>query len=663
MWLLFKASTPQADGLLPQTACGLFRHLFLVFSLLLVFCLLTLDLLFRLSSFMLSMTWVDIVVNTGGMVILLSILAVVLAVVCTAASLLIRLPVGIRAYPRIAQVANYLALFLLAWGIASAFKWWVASFHYVVMIKAVFIALAAWLVMLFVWRRRLHDKVADLLVAIKRPLLVLMLVSMCLIGWRVGSTVIQRHEEANNAKPVNPALAKGKPNIILITFDALSAGDMSLYGYHLNTTPNIDAFAENSYVFDQFYANSNWTRPSLISIFTGLYPFQHKLYNTSLFNYNPAALHNNFINHLKLHGYRTHAVAANVAYAHPSLTGMNRYFDTTNEIDLDNLPLPDITLAMFVGAFRFLTVHNVITGIWAGSIVSEKVDVLEKILTVKKAKRTEVPYPPGKITDQAVSIVSAESKGPYFLWIHYNQPHYPYFSNPKYRGAFLKGDTLLDYDSTDKYCSENFTNAEQKTIDNLRLRYNETSLYVDSAFGQFIEAIKRDGKYGNTIIAVSADHGESFGNNYIGHNKDCLDQSVIKIPFLIHVNSQVNSQRIEDMGEQIDIFPTLLQLASIPQPEWSGGKPLLGTAKKQGVRNEKIVYSMNLEGNSINHPVKKGRVAVLRGNYKLVYDVYRGDGKLFDLSVNKKESIDVSLSKPEVKKFLVSAVRSKLQSP
>ncbi len=69
-----------------------------------------------------------------------------------------------------------------------------------------------------------------------------------------------------------------KSNILLITFDALSAEDMSLYGYKLPTTPNIGAFARKSTVFNSFYSASTFTTPCVATMLTGMYPSETKVY-------------------------------------------------------------------------------------------------------------------------------------------------------------------------------------------------------------------------------------------------------------------------------------------------------------------------------------------------------------------------------------------------
>jgi hypothetical protein len=86
---------------------------------------------------------------------------------------------------------------------------------------------------------------------------------------------------SKTAPVVRAALVPQRPksNILLITFDALSAEDMSLYGYRLSTTPNMDAFARKATVFKNFYSASTFTTPSVATMLTGIYPSENYVYH------------------------------------------------------------------------------------------------------------------------------------------------------------------------------------------------------------------------------------------------------------------------------------------------------------------------------------------------------------------------------------------------
>jgi len=88
---------------------------------------------------------------------------------------------------------------------------------------------------------------------------------------RLGATLHSRWLSEKVLRLLSP---RPKSNILLITFDALTAEDMSAFGYKLPTTPNIDAFAAEASVFTNFYSASTFTTPCIATMLTGLYPSQ-----------------------------------------------------------------------------------------------------------------------------------------------------------------------------------------------------------------------------------------------------------------------------------------------------------------------------------------------------------------------------------------------------
>ena len=128
----------------------------------------------------------------------------------------------------------------------------------------------------------------------------------------------------------SPVLERPKSNIILVTFDALSAEDMSLYGYRLPTTPHIDAFARNGTVFTNFYSASTFTTPSIAAMLTGLHPSESRVYQLEGRVRNPAA--GRTLPHLmRAAGYTTAASISNpLAY----------YLTEGLANDYDSLPEP-----------------------------------------------------------------------------------------------------------------------------------------------------------------------------------------------------------------------------------------------------------------------------------------------------------------------------------
>ena len=160
-----------------------------------------------------------------------------------------------------------------------------------------------------------------------KPVLALTLVAFI---W-VSASVVQ-----GGGNDIGSTAGSGaKPNIILITFDTLGAEDMSLYGYHLKTTPFWEELAAESYVFERMYANYNQTLPSVISMLTSKYPWSHGVsglnerIRKNEKDENIAALLPDY--------YR--AAFVSTTYVKPSFIGMDSQFDYEQWFDMKDYPL------------------------------------------------------------------------------------------------------------------------------------------------------------------------------------------------------------------------------------------------------------------------------------------------------------------------------------
>lgn len=640
-----------------------FVQLFRLWVCFLIFVFLPADLLFRIDSFLLSMFWWDLVANTAFITLVFIVLAafITLAVL----PLLFGLNFITNNSSRLTclsllNLTNYLLLFLSSYTFAKLFKNWIYKFNFEIPLKALYIGILLAVFIFLKNRTDFHNKIYMLVINLCRPLPAIALLFLVVIGARALIYELKDRKESQQIKQAwgkAAPLIKGKPNIIMVTFDTLAADDMSTYGYHLKTTPNIDAFASKSTVYESFYANSNCTLSSIASLFTGVSPNNHLLNNINNYYYDPGTLNNNYIKYLKLNGYMTHAVASGLLTPHPAATGLERYFDSVNKIDLNGLAISEIALAECSQIFHFASKRwHLVVGRWIGMIFAEQANYLYHLPFIKPPG-TGIPYSPELLAEQAIDIIKKHGPQPYFLWIHFLQPHNPYVTRKDLLGSFTKNDSRQKPTDSDKYQSKKYSNSEQLIIDKFRLQYDESILYVDAVFGDFVEELKKIDGFENNILVVSSDHGESFKNNYFGHNYECLNQSVIKVPLIIG-NIPLKTARSFAPGSQVDVFPTILQLVDIPKPEWAQGESLLQNTEKN---SNKYVFSMNLDGNQAGGQVSKGHIAVIFDNYKLVYNINTKLSKLYDLRVDKHEKNDISLMNPITVDLLSKAAIKKLQ--
>lgn len=137
-----------------------------------------------------------------------------------------------------------------------------------------------------------------------------------------------------------------------------------------------------------------------------------------------------------------------------------------------------------------------------------------------------------------------KARRPFFIWAHYFDPHSLYLSHPGYEF----GEDLVD-------------------------KYDSEIAFVDAHIGQLIEELKERDLYDNTVIIITADHGEEF-QDHGGRHHHTLYQEIIHIPLIIRVPG-LEPRIIEEPVEQIDLAPTILGLAGIDIPKAFHGRDIL----------------------------------------------------------------------------------------
>jgi arylsulfatase A-like enzyme len=328
---------------------------------------------------------------------------------------------------------------------------------------------------------------------------------------------------------LSPAFATEKKNIILITFDAMGAKYLPFYGFNKNTAPHLNAFSKDCYLFVNAISQSGSTSISLGSLFTSLYPFADNLIVDKV-NVKQNKLFLPY--YLKGRGYHTYAIVRD-EYA-KSKYGFGHGFDYFDE------------------DYVFNDAENTFT--------------------------------------TAISLAKYRLKEPFFLWIHNEEPHSPYLPPEKYFREFYHHNTLPTvYSFIDRTIRKPWEVEEAKydqfnkdllkiskssaiyriyartvelgeeELEQLKARYLGNIKYADEQFGRFMSYIKTQPFFKNTILIVSADHGESLGSHNVFDHND-LFQDMIHVPLLLHLPGQNFGQIIDKPLELVDIYPTIIEL-------------------------------------------------------------------------------------------------------
>ena len=331
-------------------------------------------------------------------------------------------------------------------------------------------------------------------------------------------------QDALDSPDVNQEIVEGirkanrGANVIVIVQDAAGAKHYQTYGYNRKTAPNFDALAREGIVFERAYCQAVYTLASTASLMSGLDPYNHQIIlRKSKLPSATVTLAERF----QSGGYDTGTFVANGNAS--STFGMTQGFKEVREV------------------FR----EPNYTG-WGSDITNRFVQWLER----------------------------SDKNRPFFAYLHYREPHAPFNPPEKFKNRFTdpsyKGYRDASYEMRRKI-NMGEVDATKEDRDYIIATYDENLLYGDYEVGRVIEKLKQLNVYKNTVIVVTADHGEAFWeHNFQGHNSQLYEES-IHIPLVIKFADQtpLKGKRISQPVRTVDIYPTLVDLMQFSRRNWN----------------------------------------------------------------------------------------------
>ncbi|MHA1568229.1 MAG: sulfatase [Alphaproteobacteria bacterium] len=405
-----------------------------------------------------------------------------------------------------------------------------------------------------------------------------------------------------------PLRAK-KPHIILVIIDTLRADHVTSYGYERPTTPHFEDLAHQAILFENTQAPASWTVPSMNSLFTGVYPWSHGVVYAETQAgsvQTQQKLSDRFVTlaeTLQARGYETYGISAN--YHMHEQYGAAQGFDFYKTFSFSDREPVD-------RQFRF----------WLPQI------------------------------ERAV-----KRKKPYFLYIHYFDPHHPY----KKVGAFTdRINRDIDLEEARKYAIEGFAELAQQRFffenpDKMQLLvdlYDGEIAATDDSLGRLLKELP---EFENAVIVVTSDHGEAFGEheNMI-HGRDLYVETV-RVPLIIRLPHDQHAElRIKDHVSLVDLYPTLAALAGAKIPEYLEGYDLapLWSGKSLPERN---LFTMT------RRVVELTWYGIIGPRYKLVFLDSRNQYELYDMLEDPTEQRNIFQQNPDIaaklRKLLAEARR------
>lgn len=377
------------------------------------------------------------------------------------------------------------------------------------------------------------------------------------------------------------------PNVLLVSLDTTRGDHLSVYGYERRTTPNLELLARDGVRFAEAYAPAPTTGPSHATLFTGVAPI-------------------------------THRVVKNGRQLKPSL-----------ETLAERLQAAGWTTAGFVSSY----VLDARFG-WDQGFEHWDDDFDESTATamVANAAGTEAfDRHAHETTRRALDWVERAwaRERPFFLFVHYMDPHDPWVAPPQFVRRFRTPD------------------LPQDGISGMVARYDAEIAFVDHQLGVLLRNLEKLGLAENTVVAVTADHGEGLlDHGELNHGTQLYEEQM-RVPLLLRWPRGLPAGRVvEGPVSLLDLTPTLLDLVGVPVgPEASmQGRSLRPRIEGEGAPDATAPVFLFRPDNT---EIPGEQYAVRSGRWKLIVGPGDGRRELFDLEDDPRERNDLSAREAE----------------
>ncbi len=392
-----------------------------------------------------------------------------------------------------------------------------------------------------------------------------------------------------------------RPNVLLVTIDTLRADRISAAGYERETTPVLDALAAEGLLFTHCQTPRAKTTPAVASLLTGLYPHEHGVRDlASPLDKRPKLLPDAF----RSAGYNTFGLIGNWVLKDEN-SGLKRGFATWVEKLPDRVGVPPHDAPQRT----------------AGSLTDAAID------TIGLEARSTAPS------------AAENTRKPWFAWVHYMDPHGLY-SPPEAHRVFESEDEFLpDFRDLPPHPihrprlanynipPETRRGDELVSVSHIRNLYDGEVHYVDTEIGRLLAALEASGQKDNTLVVITADHGES-----LGEHRDWFEhgfytyENTCRVPLIMrlhkaHPQASKRGLRHGDIS-LVDLAPTILDLVRLDPLPRPPGRPASIPA---GVSRAHLVAKDSAAG----HPVFSEKIERLDNEGTVQHKSVRmGDWKL-----------------------------------
>ncbi|MFP6562984.1 MAG: sulfatase-like hydrolase/transferase [Myxococcota bacterium] len=421
------------------------------------------------------------------------------------------------------------------------------------------------------------------------------------------------------------------PNILWVVWDTVRADRMSLYGHSVETTPELDRWARGARVYRDVVSAASTTEPAHASMFTGLYPSQH---GTDADHRWLSEDFDTLAERLSSAGYRTYLWSAN-----PSISADENFHQGFDRVEH---PWDE---------------HYRTAARW---VVERKVaDDRSSELHRRLARGSAGPWAikaAGELVAGALErwLGDSSSDQPWFAVLNYMEAHRPLVPERHFRERVMPPEMVEHSYAVDRTWigmweyTTGLRDLDARDLRAIQGTYDAAILELDGLFADLLDSLEAHGDLENTMVILTADHGELLGENHMLDHQFSLHGALVRIPLVIHFPARFEPGVETRPVSNMDLYPTLLEVAGVeagasnskavsllnPPPQ----RARLAEYTAANLRTLRTLAEVHPEFD----PAPFGRTlkALYVEGWKLLRSS-EGEFELFDLEADPSEEVDV----------------------
>jgi len=432
--------------------------------------------------------------------------------------------------------------------------------------------------------------------------------------WRCSFILVAAVGATLSCSSTSDDVFPGK-NLIVIGLDTVRADHLGVYGMTPSPTPEIDAIAAESVVFERAYSTASWTLPSFASLFTGLLPSEHG-----------------------------------------SVGGAQ-----------SKLPEGRLTLAELLNAHGYAT-HGYVAVDWLTDsfAMDQGFDRLSAYVKGKVSVRYE------QYEKEVHAFLDSPPSEPYFLFVHIYDAHAPYRPPPPFDGMYYSGDPKSpDKSSLAVIFSEESQQRAMHPLENLYgwlegvtdidypiAQYKAGVSYLDRKLGDLMARLRESGQLERSVVAIVGDHGEHLTEHGFYFTHALPYEETLRIPFLVRLpDARHAGTAIQQEVSGVDFFPTIAELLELPNPANLTGHSLVPLlSDPEADLDRRWLFA---EWGGSNRYVR----AVWNRDFRLVrhQQLDGSEYELFDRQNDPAETTSIADARPEIVERLAAVLERRYE--